>query len=81
MIDYMRGSLCVLSEDGTQSPQRPGWSHSDVHAQSLFLKRLNAILKFQQIFLFRRGSLLDFLPSTTNGIYSVLNSALKSQFK
>ena len=50
MIDYVRGSLCALSEDDTQSPQRPRWSHGDAHTESLFLKRPNAILKFQQIF-------------------------------
>ena len=40
-----------------------------------FWRGPNAILKFQQIFQFRRGSLLNLLPSTTNGIYSALNSA------
>ena len=72
MIDYIRGNLCVLSEDGTQSPQRPGWSHGDAYSWSLFLKRPNAILKFQQIFDLEGAVYSIFLPSITNGIYSAL---------
>ena len=36
MINYMRGSLCTLSEDGMQSPQSPRWSHGVVHAHLKF---------------------------------------------
>ena len=47
MINYMRGSLCVLSEDGTWGPQRPGWS-CDALTISTF-KEAGCHLLFEQI--------------------------------
>ena len=50
VINYMIGSLCMLSEDGMQCSQRPRWSHGKAHTQLWFLKRLDAILCSRRFF-------------------------------
>ena len=49
MIDYMRGSLCTLSEDGMQCSLGSGWSHDVMCAHLKFSAGSDAILGFSNV--------------------------------
>ena len=59
MINYVRGSLCALSEDGAQCSQSPEWSCGVAHAHLKFSVEPDIFFWILQVFANVKGQILQ----------------------
>ena len=61
---YSRWSPCTSSEGGAWCPQRPRWSHGNMCTGFWFLKMKHAMFFKRNLPPFRRGNLVNFIPTS-----------------